>query len=143
MAVFGRVFWHFRHEPCMMGRAQGSMPEHDSDHSFNSVWEIDWEGKARIVGNEHPTQKPVEIFARPIRKHTQPGDTVFEPFSGSGSQLIAAEMLGRRCCAIELEPVFVDVDIRRWEKLTGKQAVLEATGQTRAEVAAERGVAIA
>ena len=142
-AVFGRVFWHFRHEPCMMGWAQGSMPEHDSDHSFNSVWEIDWEGKARIVGNEHPTQKPVEIFARPIRKHTQPGDTVFEPFSGSGSQLIAAEMLGRRCCAIELEPVFVDVDIRRWEKLTGKQAVLEATGQTRAEVAAERGVAIA
>ncbi len=120
--VFGRVFWHFRHEPCMMGWRQGSMPEHDSDHEFNSVWEIDWEGKSRIVGNEHPTQKPVEIFARPMRKHTRPGDLCYEPFSGSGSQLIAAESLGRRCCAMELEPVFVDVAVRRWEKYTGKTA---------------------
>jgi DNA modification methylase len=136
--VFGRVFWHFRHEPCMMGWIQGSMPEHDSNHEFNSVWEIDWEGKSRIVGNEHPTQKPVEIFARPIRKHTQPGDTVFEPFSGSGSQLIAAELTGRRCCAIELEPVFVDVAIRRWQDRTNKQAVLEGTDGTWDEVRRER-----
>ncbi len=120
--VFGRVFWHFRHEPCMMGWRQGSMPEHDSDHEFNSVWEIDWEGKSRIVGNEHPTQKPVEIFARPMRKHTRPNDLCYEPFSGSGSQLIAAESLSRRCYAMELEPVFVDVAVRRWEKYTGKTA---------------------
>ena len=120
--VFGRVYWHFRHEPCMMGWVQGSQPEHDSDHEFNSVWEIDWEGKSRIIGNEHPTQKPVEIFARPMRKHTKPGDVVFEPFSGSGSQLIAAEQEGRRCRAIELEPVFVDVAVARWEKFTGKKA---------------------
>ncbi|MDB5388877.1 MAG: modification methylase [Planctomycetaceae bacterium] len=52
--VFGRVFWHFRHEPCMMGWLQGNQPGHDGDQSFNSVWEIDWEGKSRIVGNEHP-----------------------------------------------------------------------------------------
>jgi DNA modification methylase len=123
--VFGRVYWHFRHEPCMMGWIQGSQPEHDADHSFNSVWEIDWEGKSRIVGNEHPTQKPVEIFARPIRKHTRPGDVCFEPFSGSGSQLIAAEQLGRRCYAMELEPVFVDVAVKRWEAFTGKQATLQ------------------
>ena len=120
--VFGRVYWHFRHEPAMMGWVQGSQPEHDSDHAFNSVWEIDWEGKSRIVGNEHPTQKPVEIFARPMRKHTKPGDVVFEPFSGSASQLIAAEQEGRRCRAIEIEPVFVDVAVARWEKFTGKKA---------------------
>jgi DNA modification methylase len=138
--VFGRVFWHFQHEPCMMGWVQGSMPSHDDDHSFSSVWSIDWEGKARIVGNEHPTQKPVEIFARPMRKHTRRGDIVFEPFSGSGSQLIAAESLGRRCCAIELEPVFVDVGLRRWMQATGKMAVLEATGQSYDQVRAERGV---
>lgn len=120
--VFGRVYWHFRHEPCMMGWVQGSQPEHDSDHDFNSVWEIDWEGKSRIIGNEHPTQKPVEVFARPMRKHTKRGDVVFEPFSGSGSQLIAAEQEGRRCRAIELEPVFVDVAVARWEKFTGKKA---------------------
>ncbi len=120
--VFGRVYWHFRHEPCMMGWVQGSQPEHDSDHQHNSVWEIDWEGKARIVGNEHPTQKPVEIFARPMRKHTRPGAVCFEPFSGSGSQLIAAEQLGRRCYAMELEPTFVEVAVRRWEAFTGKKA---------------------
>jgi DNA modification methylase len=125
--VFGRVYWHFRHEPCMMGWRKGSQPEHDSDHAFNSVWEIDWEGKARIVGNEHPTQKPVEIFARPMRKHTRAGDICFEPFSGSGSQLIAAEQQGRVCYAMELEPTFVDVAVRRWEAFTGKKAELEAS----------------
>jgi DNA modification methylase len=86
------------------------------------VWEIDWEGKARIIGNEHPTQKPVEIFARPIRKHTKPGAICFEPFSGSGSQMIACEQTGRRCYAMELEPVFVEVAVRRWEAFTGKKA---------------------
>lgn len=125
--VFGRVFWHFRHEPCMMGWVKGSQPTHDGDQSCNSVWEIDWEGKARIVGNEHPTQKPVEIFARPMRKHTKIGDICFEPFSGSGSQLIAAQQMQRRCYAMEISPVFVDVAIKRWEQFTGRKAELVAT----------------
>jgi DNA modification methylase len=72
------------------------------------------------------TQTPVEIFMRPMRKRTKPGDVVFEPFSGSGSQLSAAEQLERRCRAIELSPAFVDVGIRRWEKATKKQAILSA-----------------
>jgi DNA modification methylase len=136
--VFGRVFWHFRHEPCMMGWVKGSAPAHDGDQSFNSVWEIDWGGKARIVGNEHPTQKPIEIFARPMRKHTASGDICFEPFSGSGSQIIAAEQLKRRCYAIELEPVFVDVAVRRWQAMTDSPAVLDGDGRTFEELAAER-----
>ena len=121
-SVFGRVYWHFRHEPCMMGWVGGSQPDHDGDHQFDSVWTVDWEGKARVVGNEHPTQKPVELFARPIRKHTRTGDVCFEPFSGSGSQIIAAEQLGRRCFAIEIEPRFVDVAVKRWEAFTGQKA---------------------
>jgi DNA modification methylase len=124
--VFGRVFWHFRHEPCMMGWVKGSQPPHDGDQSVNSVWEIDWEGKARIVGNEHPTQKPVEVFARPMRKHTKRGDVCFEPFSGSGSQLVAAEQLGRRCYAMEISPVFCDVAVARWEQFTGRKAERKA-----------------
>jgi len=129
-AVFSRVYWHFRHEPCSMGWVRGSQPEHDGHHEFNSVWEVDWEGKARVVGNEHPTVKPVELFARPMRKHTQRGDRCLEPFSGSGSQLIAAEQLGRRCYAIEIEPRFCDVALRRWELATGKKARLEPSGQS-------------
>jgi DNA modification methylase len=136
--VFGRVFWHFRHEPCMMGWVQGSAPAHDGDQSFNSVWEIDWGGKARVVGNEHPTQKPIEVFARPMRKHTRSEDICFEPFSGSGSQIIAAEQLNRRCYAIELEPVFVDVAVRRWQALTDSPAVLDGDGRTFEEMAKER-----
>jgi DNA modification methylase len=125
-AVFGRVYWHFRHEPCVMGWKKGEQPEHDGQHEFDSVWEVDWDGKARLVGAEHPTSKPPELFMRPMRKHTKPGDVCFEPFSGSGSCIIAAEKLGRRCRAIEISPVFVDVAIRRWEKATGKEARLES-----------------
>lgn len=132
--VFGRVFWHFRHEPCVMGWKQGNKPEHNGVHDNDSVWEVDWEGKQRIVGNEHPTQKPVELFVRPMEKHTVRGAIVFEPFSGSGSQLIGAEKIGRRCRAMEISPPFVDVAIRRWEKATGKSAVLEGDGRTFAEV---------
>lgn len=141
-AVFGRVYWHFRHEPCMMGWRQGEKPDHDGNHEFSSVWELGWEGgKQRIVGNAHPTQKPVELFARPMRKHTKPGDVVFEPFSGSGSQLIGAEQEGRRCRAMEISEPFVDVAINRFMKATSKEVRLEATGQTFAEVAAARKVA--
>ena len=140
--VFGRVFWPFQHEPCMMGWVQGNKPAHDGDNTVSSVWNIDWEGKSRVVGNEYPTQKPLEIFARPMRRHTKAGDVCFEPFSGSGSQIIAAEQCGRACYANELSPVFVDVAVRRWQNLTGKDAVLEATGKTWRETAAERGVSI-
>ena len=91
---------------------------------------------------DHPTAKPVELFARPIRKHTKVGDVVFEPFSGSGSQLIAAEKSGRRCCAMEISPPFVDVAIRRWQKATGEQATLDGDGRSFAEIAGERGLDI-
>jgi DNA modification methylase len=138
--VFGRVYWHFQHEPCVMGWRQGDKPDHDGVHEHTSVWTVDWDGKARVVGNEHPTEKPVELFVRPIKKHTKPGDVVFEPFSGSGSQLIAAERTGRRCRAIEISPPFVDVAIRRWQKATGQVATLDGDGRTFAEIVAERGL---
>ena len=64
-----------------------------------------------------------------MQLHTGVNDLCYEPFSGSGSQLIAAEQLGRRCYAIELEPRFVDVAISRWEKLTGQKA--EVIGEER------------
>ena len=136
--VFGRVYWHFQHEPCVMGWKKGDKPEHDGVHEHTSVWTVDWDGKARVVGNEHPTEKPVELFTRPIRKHTNVGDIVFEPFSGSGSQIIAAERTGRRCRALEISPPFVDVAIRRWEKATGKEALLDGDGRNFAAVTAER-----
>ena len=138
--VFGRVYYHFRHEPCMMGWKQGDKPEHDGVHEHDSVWEVDWDGKAKF-SRDHPTSKPVELFVRPMKKHTKPGDVVFEPFSGSGSQLIAAERTGRRCRAIEISPPFVDVAIRRWQRATGNEATLDGDGRTFAEIAVDRGLA--
>jgi len=136
--VFGRVYWHFQHEPCVMGWKQGDKPEHDGVHEHTSVWTVDWDGKARVVGNEHPTEKPVELFVRPMKKHTKPGDLVFEPFSGSGSQLIAAERTGRRCRAIEISLPFVDVAIKRWQKATGQAATLDGDGRSFADLASVR-----
>jgi DNA modification methylase len=135
-AVFGRSVFHYRHEPCMLGWKKGEMPPHDGSHQYDTAWEVDWNGKGRIIGNEHPTEKPVELFARPLRKHTRRGEVVFEPFSGSGSQIIAAEQLGRLCRAMEISPPFVDVAIRRWERATGKVATLD--GRSFAETKAHR-----
>ncbi len=80
----------------------------------------------------HPTQKPVECMARPIRNHD--AALVYDPFLGSGTTLIAAEQLGRRCVGLELEPRYVDVIVRRWQALTGKAAILDGTDQTFAEI---------
>jgi len=70
--------------------------------------------------------------------HTKPGDVVLEPFSGSGSQLIAAEKLDRRCRAMEVSPAFVDVDVKRWQDATRSVATLDGDGRTFAEIEAER-----
>jgi DNA modification methylase len=105
--------------------------------SERTVWEIAGESDGI-----HPTQKALAIFEKPISFHTKPGEVVLEPFSGSGTQIIAAEKLARRCRAMELSPPFVDAAVQRWQKATGKQAVLDGDGRTFAEIAAERGVEI-
>ncbi len=113
------------------------MPPQDRrpPHNETTVWEIDQAGEDRP---DHPTPKPLEIFTRPIEYHTKPGEIALEPFSGSGTQIIAAEKLRRRCYAVEQSPAFVDVALRRWEQATGKQATLDGSGQRFAEAAAER-----
>ena len=75
----------------------------------------------------HSTQKPVECMARPIRNHGDATDDVYDPFLGSGTTLIAAEQLNRKCYGMEISPAYCDVIVKRWENLTGKKAVLEAT----------------
>ena len=86
-----------------------------------TVWEVDYKGD---VKTHHGTQKPVECMARAIRNHGSPGSIVFEPFLGSGTTVIACEQTGRKCVACEIDPAYVDVAVDRWEKFTGKKAVL-------------------
>ena len=124
-STFTYSYYRWAHEPCIFGWRKGHKPPHYLENGLSTVWEVDWEGKQRVVGNEHPTQKPVRLFEIPMEQHTRRGEVVLEPFCGSGSQLIAGEKLGRRCRALEISPAFMDAAVRRWEKATGKAAVLQ------------------
>jgi DNA modification methylase len=122
--VLTRSLYMWVHEPCFFGWREGFMPEPDRRPPPNerTVWEIDQVGQQDGI---HPTQKPVAIFEKPILFHTQRGEVVLEPFSGSGTQIAAAEKTGRRCFAMEISPAYVDAAIERWQKLTGKVATLD------------------
>lgn len=139
--VLGRCHFMSQYEPCFYGWPEGRMPERGRKPPANqsTVWHIDQQGEQDGI---HPTQKPVAIFSGPLQWHARAGEVVLEPFSGSGTQLVAAEQTGRRCRAMELAPQFVDVGVRRWEQLTGREAVLDGDGRTFAAVAAERGVVL-
>ena len=138
--VLTRSHYLWQHEPCFYGWVQGSMPPKDRRPPCNetTVWEIDQAGEEK---QPHPTVKPLEIFTRPIGYHTRAGEVCLEPFSGSGTQIIAAQTTGRRCFALELAPGFVDAAVMRWQKATGKDAILEGDGRSYEELTAERSVA--
>jgi DNA modification methylase len=86
----------------------------------------------------HPTVKPVALVADAIKDCSRRGDIVLDPFMGSGTTMLAAEKVGRRAYGMEIDPLYVDAAIRRWQAFTRRDAVLDATGQTFAEVAANR-----
>jgi DNA modification methylase len=139
-AVLGRSDFMYDYEPAMYGWVQGKRPEPERRPPANAtaVWEVASRLEEGDGGGEHPTSKPTELIRRPIEWHTRPGDLIYEAFSGSGCAIIAAQMSGRRCYAVELSPAFVDVAVTRWEAFTGKQATLEGDGRSFAEVAAAR-----
>ena len=113
------------HEPCAYGWIEGKPPAKRPPVSgeHTTVWAIDGENDGI-----HPTQKALEIFTRPIGYHTEAGDLVFEPFSGSGSQLVAAAKTGRRCYAMELAPEFVDVARIRWTNFARAAGIAPGPG---------------
>ncbi len=118
--TLGRGHYHWRHEPAWYVVKKGGTGHWCGDRKQDTVWDI----KAREDGGHgHGTQKPIECMRRPIENNSAPGDSVYEPFSGSGTTIIAAEQTGRICYAMELSPAYVDVAVRRWQQFTGKRAV--------------------
>ena len=97
-----------------------------------------FKGKGYQLLALHPTVKPVSLIADALRDCSHRKGIVLDPFAGSGTILIAAERTGRQARAIELDPQYVDVGLLRWQRVTGKEATLAATGQSWAEVRAER-----
>lgn len=126
--VFGRGHYHWQHEPCWYAVRKGGSAKWGGGRTQSTIWDIQ-HLISRIKTNgtvdeftEHSTQKPVECMARPIRNHGDKDDHVYDPFLGSGTTLIAAEQLERRCFSLEIEPRYCDVVVERWQNLTGKKA---------------------
>jgi DNA modification methylase len=116
---YGAPMAHYcqKHEPCLY--AVRGNADFDGPSNECTVWDIEQPRK----NEHHPTQKPVECMARAIRNHKK--TTVYDPFLGSGTTLIAAEQLGRKCYGLEISPAYCDVIVKRWENLTGGKAELE------------------
>lgn len=141
--ALSRQHYHWQHEPCWYARKDGSGKFRGS-RDQSTVWEAaspkmlmskQAEGDEKI---DHPTQKPLVLYTRPIENHLAPGQCFYEPFGGSGTAIAAAEKTGRRCIAIELDPRFIDVIVLRWQRLCGKAAMLEGAGRSFDDVTAER-----
>ena len=123
-SVLSRCDYQWNYEGCLYGWRRGRRPPSARRPPAGSaaLWAIDSRIEDGSAGL-HPTMKPVEVVRRPIEYHTKVTELLYEPFSGSGTAIIAAEMSGRSCYALERSPVFVDVAVRRWERFSGRQAV--------------------
>ena len=134
--VLTRSHYLWKHEPCLMGWRRPNRPPKVADQTLPSTWEMP--SFARDDRPDHPTPKPLDAFGIPMRQHVARGGLCYEPFSGSGSQIMAGEANGRRVFAMEISPAYVDVAVERWQAETGKDAILDGDGRTFAEVRVER-----
>lgn len=116
--VVGFRDYHWQYEPCAYGWKSGASHRFFGGRNKSSVLRFDRPQRSP----EHPTMKPVPLFADHVECSTRPGEVVLDPFAGSGTTALACEHLGRRAALIELDPGYCDVILTRWEELTGKTA---------------------
>jgi DNA modification methylase len=125
--AIGRSWYHWNHEPCWVVRKAGAKVSFRGSRDQATIWRIPSPkmimGGSTEAKQDHPTQKPLVLFETPIRNHLKAGDAVYDPFLGSGTALIAAERTGARCYAMEIDPLYVEVALRRWERFSGQIAV--------------------
>lgn len=134
--VLTRSHYLWKHEPCFMGWIKGKRPPKVAEETLPSTWLLP--SFAKDERPDHPTPKPLDAFGIPMRQHVTRGGLCYEPFCGSGSQIMAGEKNGRRVYAMEISPAYVDVAIERWQAATDKNAILDGDGRTFATVKAER-----
>jgi len=120
-AVMAHSEYRWQHETCIYGWVKPNRPPtHGTAGSPTTVWQFSRPTLGVGARTLHPATKPIELFAIPMRQHTRRGEICYEPFCGSGSQIIAAEKLGRRCFALEISPQYCDVIVRRWIAFVGE-----------------------
>ncbi|MFN3644324.1 MAG: DNA modification methylase [Gemmobacter sp.] len=134
--VLTRSHYLWKHEPCFMGWRRPNRPPKVAKETLPSTWTLP--SFAKDERPDHPTPKPLDAFGIPMRQHVARGGLCYEPFSGSGSQIMAGEANGRRVFAMEISPAYVDVAVERWQAETGKDAILDGDGRTFAQVRTER-----
>lgn len=122
--IISRGHYHWRHEPAWYAVRKGRTARWAGDRKQTTVWLM----PHRRSETGHGTQKPLAAMQRPMENNSRPGDAVYDPFVGSGTTIIAAEAIGRVCHAVELDPGYVDVAVRRWEDMTGLRAALIRSG---------------
>ena len=126
-SIISRGHYNYQHEVCVFAIASRRRPVWNAGAAQGTVWRI---GAGNSRGKTfHGTQKPVECMRRPIRHSSAPGDAIFDPFIGSGTTLIACESTERVAVGIDVDPLYVDLAIRRWQESTGREAVHEASGE--------------
>lgn len=128
--VMGRQDYHWQHEPCLYGWKEGAAHLWASDRKQTTILEFN----RPMRSADHPTMKPVELFEYQILNNTKGADLVLDSFSGSGTTVICCEKIGRRARALELDPVYCDVIVKRWQEYTGKKAIHEETGKSYDEI---------
>jgi DNA modification methylase len=125
--AMGRSWYHWAHEPCWVVRKAGAKVPFRGSRDQATIWRVPSPkmimGGSSEAKQDHPTQKPLVLFEIPIRNHLKPGDALYDPFLGSGTALIAAERTGTRGYALEIDPLYVEVALRRWERFSGHDAV--------------------
>jgi DNA modification methylase len=126
--ALSRGHYHWQHEPCWYCVRMGRPGQWGGDRSQSTLWKIP---AREDDGLGHGTQKPVQCMARPIQNHGSKDDDVYDPFLGSGTTLIAAEQLGRRCYGLEIDPAYCDVIVQRFENFTGRKAERVAAAEVR------------
>jgi DNA modification methylase len=135
--VISRGHYHSQHESCWYAVRKSATGHWQGDRTQSTLWQMDAQQRSETG---HSTQKPVECMRRPIENNSSPGQAVYDPFVGSGTTIIAAEMTGRACHAIEISPTYVDVAVLRWQAFTGQTATLAADGRAFADIQTERGL---
>ena len=132
-AVLTRTHYWFGHEPAWYVRKKNA-PWYGKAGENSTIWNSPSPkfimGGSKEEKFDHPTQKPVALMRKSILNHTKSGELVYDPFLGSGTTLAAAEVTGRACYGLELDPKYVDVVVERWQGLSGKKATLEGDGRT-------------
>jgi DNA modification methylase len=134
--VLTRSHYLWKHEPCFMGWRRPNRPPKVAEETLPSTWALP--SFAKDERPDHPTPKPLDAFGIPMRQHVARGGLCYEPFSGSGSQIMAGEANGRRVFAMEISPAYIDVAVERWQADTGRDAILDGDGRTFAQVRTER-----